>query len=134
MTKTYAGYLFIAAALHMMLVTPLTAVTSPSTAAGRSATHHDSQTTNNDLRGWSYGYALSDTVGYDFPEEEEKGTLALIKEVALWVVVAGFVAFFIIKVFLQGDTEVEDSPPPGKEPPVTGVVIPLPPSGSGGPC
>jgi hypothetical protein len=65
-------------------------------------------------------YAFSDTTDYEFPEEEEeKGVW---KDVALWVVVAGFVAFFVIKVFLE---EEKDEPPKeegGKEIPPTSLI------------
>ncbi|MDH3216670.1 MAG: hypothetical protein OEN01_10295, partial [Candidatus Krumholzibacteria bacterium] len=57
-------------------------------------------------RHWNQGIAAADTTGYEFPEEEEEKHL--IRRVALWVVVSGFVAFFIIKVFLQGDTDTPE--------------------------
>lgn len=80
-----------------------------------------------DLHGWSYSYALGDTTIYDFPEEDEKSTLQLVKEVTLWLVIAGFVGFFIVKVFLEGD---KDQPPPdnpGKPvPPPSTVIAPQP--------
>jgi hypothetical protein len=129
-TKTYATYLLLAAAIHLALIVPLRAGDNPSEASDPGATDHSATLQGNDLQGWSYGYALSDTIGYEFPDEEEKGTFQLIKEVALWLVVAGFVAFFIIKVFLQGDTDEQDSRPPGKVVPTTRVVIPPQPSGS----
>jgi hypothetical protein len=53
---------------------------------------------------WNGSYAAFDTTGYDFPEEEEEKR-NIVKEVAIWVGVAAFVAFFVIKVFLEGDTD-----------------------------
>lgn len=57
--------------------------------------------------GWQYAFASADTTDYEFPEEEEKRNL--VREVAMYVVIAGFVAFFIIKVFLEGDTDLPPS-------------------------
>lgn len=95
--------------------------------AGEAAAPHLTADGNAGLQGWSYGYALSDTVGYDFPEEDEKSTMQLVKEVTLWVVVAGFVAFFIIKVFLEGETNDSGSDNPGKPvPPPSTVTSPQP--------
>jgi len=79
-----------------------------------------------------HAFAFGDTTDYEFPEEEEaKGVW---KDVAIWLVVAGFVAFFIIKVFLEGDKDepVDDSG--GKPDPSTMIVIPQPsPSSPAGP-
>jgi hypothetical protein len=72
------------------------------------------------LTGWSATSAWADTTGYEFPEEESKRNVAL--EVALYVIVAGFIAFFIIEVFLQGDTD--DPPPPNGGKPPPGVAPP----------
>jgi hypothetical protein len=48
------------------------------------------------------GYAQPDTTGFDFPEEEEKH---LVRDIAVFVIVSAFVAYFLIKVFLEGDTD-----------------------------
>lgn len=73
---------------------------------------------------WNYRFAISDTTGYEFPEEEE--TEHVWRDVVLWSVVAGFVAFFVIKVFLEGDTEEPEPEKPGKEIPPTTIIIPRP--------
>jgi hypothetical protein len=83
-----------------------------------------------DLHGWSYGYALGDTTIYDFPEEDEKSTLQLVKEVTLWLVIAGFVGFFIVKVFLEGDKEQPPPDNPGKPVPTPSTVIAPQPDGA----
>lgn len=80
------------------------------------------------LRGWSYGYAFADTTGYDFPEDtDEKSTMQLAKEVTLWLIVAGFVAYFIVQVFFEPEDQQTDTPPPGKPDP-TGSAIEMPPA------
>ena len=43
-----------------------------------------------------------DTSAFDFPEEDSKH---LYRDITVFVIVAAFAAFFIIKVFLQGDTD-----------------------------
>lgn len=49
-----------------------------------------------------------DTSADDFVLPEEKSKKQLAKEIAIWAVAAAFVAFFIVKVFIQED----DEPPP----------------------
>jgi len=61
-------------------------------------------------------FAYADTTEYEFPDEEEKER-NVVKDVIVWSAVAGFLAFFFIKVFLEGDTEVKDEPPVPKPPP-----------------
>lgn len=80
--------------------------------------------TDGSLRdGWKHAFAYSDTTGYEFPDDEiERSTWDVIKEVTLWVVVAGFVAFFIIKVFLEGDDPEQEDPGNGKPIPGGGTV------------
>ena len=64
--------------------------------------------------GWVLAFAASDTTEYDFPEEEGKNK-HLIRDIAIWVIVAGMVGFFIIEVFIRGDTDDESTEkPPGK--------------------
>lgn len=71
-----------------------------------------------------HAFAFGDTTEYEFPEEEEaKG---LWKDVALWVIVAGFVAFFIIKVFLEGEKDEAPEDDGGKEIPPTSFIVPQP--------
>jgi hypothetical protein len=71
-----------------------------------------------------HALAFGDTTEYEFPEDEEaKG---LWKDVALWVIVAGFVAFFVIKVFLEGDKDEPKKEEGGKEIPPTSLIVPQP--------
>lgn len=65
------------------------------------------------------GRAMSDTTEVDFPEEEEKTKKELIKDIGVFVVVSAFIGYFIIKVFLEGDTE---EPAPDDD----GKIIPDP--------
>ena len=56
---------------------------------------------------------LSDTTqSVYFDEEEERN---LVKEMIVWFIGAAFVGYFIVKVFLQGDTDEEPPPPKGKQ-------------------
>ncbi len=76
--------------------------------------------------GWRRAFAYSDTTGYEFPEDEvERTTKDLVKDVVLWTVVAGFMAFFIIKVFIEGD---DPDPPddPNSKPPPGFTISPVP--------
>ena len=68
--------------------------------------------------GYAAGFSLAhaDTVGYEFPEDDEKPR-NVVKDVVLWTAVAGFVAFFIIKVFLEGDTDTPEPSSGGKDAP-----------------
>ena len=74
--------------------------------------------------GIRHAFAFGDTTEYDFPEEEEAKHLW--RDVALWVVVAGFVAFFVVKVFLKGDPDEPESEKPGKDIPPTTIIAPQP--------
>lgn len=65
------------------------------------------------------GYAPSDTAEVEFPEDEEKSRNELIKDIGVFIVVSAFIGYFIIKVFLEGDTE---EPPPDDD----GKIIPDP--------
>lgn len=75
----------------------------------------DDQKTPFTLSGWepSAGFlaasALADTTETDFPEDEEEGKKHLVRDVGVFLIVSVFVAYFVIKVFLEGDT---DQPPP----------------------
>jgi hypothetical protein len=58
------------------------------------------------------GYADPDTTEFDFPEDEHKH---LVRDIAAWVIASAFVAYFIIKVFIEKDkTSSPDDKPPGK--------------------
>ncbi|MCZ6766384.1 MAG: hypothetical protein O7D32_05575 [bacterium] len=69
----------------------------------------------NSLRydGWKAAFARSDSTGYEFPEDEDDNHL--IRDVAVFLVVSAFLAFFIIKVFLEGDEADEPVDEGGKE-------------------
>ncbi len=54
-------------------------------------------------------FADPDSTGFEFPEEEKNH---LIRDVTIFVIVAVFAAYFIVKVFLEGDTE-DDVPDEG---------------------
>ena len=86
--------------------------------ADEAAAYSSSASKAGDLRatGWMGAFADPDTTEYEFPEDEEEKD-SIVREVIVWTVVAGFVAFFIIKVFLEGDKTEEEETPPGKEPP-----------------
>lgn len=70
-------------------------------------------------------YASADTTDdYQFPEDEERKHLW--RDVALWLIAAGFVAFFVIKVFLEGDKDEPQTEEPGKEVPPPTSIAPQP--------
>lgn len=66
----------------------------------------------------SLAFDPPDTTDDDFVLPEEKSKKQLAKEIAIWAIAAAFVAFFIVKVFIEEDDEpVEDDngkdvPPP----------------------
>lgn len=67
----------------------------------------------------SFAAAQPDTTDDDFVLPEEKDKKQLAKEIAVWVIAAAFVAFFIVKVFIEEDDEPaaddgngKDVPPP----------------------
>lgn len=54
-----------------------------------------------------------DTTEFQFPEEKKS---SLAKDITVWVIASAFVAYFIIKVFLEKDKEEPvDNSPPGKK-------------------
>ncbi len=60
-------------------------------------------------------YSLGvDTTQTPLPEDEERN---LVKEIAIWAIVATFVGYFLIKVFLEGETEETPPPDQGKSAP-----------------
>jgi hypothetical protein len=65
----------------------------------------------------TFAAAQPDTTADDFvlPEEKSKGQIA--KEIAVWVLAAAFVAFFIVKVFIENDDEPVSSDDGGKDVP-----------------
>jgi hypothetical protein len=56
-------------------------------------------------------YAQPDTTVFEFPEEENKH---LIRDITVFVIAAAFVGYFLVKVFLEGDTEEEEEEDNGK--------------------
>jgi hypothetical protein len=52
--------------------------------------------------------ALADTTGLGLPEDEENQR-HLIRDIGIFLIVSAFVGYFIVKVFLEGDTQ---EPPP----------------------
>jgi len=56
-----------------------------------------------------------DTTEDDFFLPEETDKKKLYRDIAVFVVVSAFVAFFIIKVFIEEDDEPADPEPPGKD-------------------
>jgi hypothetical protein len=55
--------------------------------------------------GFLSSYAPADTAEVEFPEDEETSRKELIKDMGVFVVVSAFIGYFIVKVFLEGDTE-----------------------------
>ncbi len=56
--------------------------------------------------------ASIDTTEIDFPEDEEQKRGHLYRDIGIFLIVSAFVGYFIVKVFIQGDT---DEPPPPKK-------------------
>ncbi len=54
----------------------------------------------------------ADTTGTALYEEEDRN---LVKEIIVWTIGAAFVGYFIVKVFLEGDTEETGPDKPVKE-------------------
>ena len=50
--------------------------------------------------------AQPDSTEFEFPEKEEKH---LARDITVFVIVSAFVAYFIIKVFLEGDKDEENT-------------------------
>jgi hypothetical protein len=65
----------------------------------------------------SMALAQPDTTDDDFVLPEEKDNKSLIKEIAIWTLAAAFVAFFIVKVFIEEDDEGDDDDNNGKDVP-----------------
>lgn len=63
--------------------------------------------------GWLGAYAHADTTEYEFPDEEEENHI--VRDVAVFVLVSAFVAFFIIKVFIEKDKPEDEQTPPHKD-------------------
>ena len=58
-----------------------------------------------------------DTTDDDFVLPEEKSKKQLAKEIAIWTIAVAFVAFFIVKVFIEDDDEPADDDGNGKDVP-----------------
>ncbi len=54
-----------------------------------------------------------------FEEEEERN---LVKEITVWIIGAAFVGYFIVKVFLEGDTEETEEEKSTKKIPGSAVI------------
>jgi hypothetical protein len=71
------------------------------------------------LAGWQPSVAFlassarADTTELEFPEDEEGKHL--VRDIGIFIIVSAFVAYFIIKVFLEGDKEEPPPPENGKE-------------------
>ena len=65
---------------------------------------------------------LSDTTQAVYYEEEEQRNL--VKEMIVWFIGAAFVGYFIVKVFLQGDTDEDPPATTGKQLPQTNLFLP----------
>jgi hypothetical protein len=50
-------------------------------------------------------FAEPDTTEFEFPEEEESH---LARDITVFLIASAFVGYFIIKVFLEGDTEEQE--------------------------
>ena len=55
------------------------------------------------------GFAEPDSSGFEFPEDENKH---LVRDITVFLIASAFVAIFLIKVFMEEDTE-EDNPDDG---------------------
>jgi hypothetical protein len=58
-----------------------------------------------------------------FEEEEERN---LVKEITVWVIGAAFVGYFIVKVFLEGESDENEDVKPKKEIPGGGINSSVP--------
>ena len=61
------------------------------------------------------GSAYADTTDLEFPDDEETNQKNLVRDVGIFIVLSAFVGFFLIKVFLEGDTQQPPDDDPGKE-------------------
>ena len=59
--------------------------------------------------------AYADTTDLEFPEDEETNQKNLVRDVGIFIVLSAFVGFFLIKVFLEGDTQQRPDDDNGKE-------------------
>jgi hypothetical protein len=64
------------------------------------------------LGGLESAGAEPDTTEFEFPDEDKKH---LARDITVWLIASAFVAFFIVKVFIEKDEETPpDNKPPGK--------------------
>ncbi|UCH85500.1 MAG: hypothetical protein JSW50_07375 [Candidatus Latescibacterota bacterium] len=67
------------------------------------------------LAGWKptlsfmHRSAAADTTDLEFPEDEEESRKHLVRDISIFLIASAFLAFFLIKVFLEGE---EEEPPP----------------------
>ena len=59
-----------------------------------------------------FSYSQPDTTTFEFPEEEREH---LIRDISIFLIASVFIAFFIVKVFIEDDDEVVEEGPPGKD-------------------
>jgi hypothetical protein len=77
------------------------------------------------LAGWKPSYSFlansapADTTELEFPIEEEENRKHLIRDIGIFIVVSAFLAFFIVKVFIEEEEEAPPPEDPGKEIPGT---------------
>jgi hypothetical protein len=71
-----------------------------------------------------HGSAAADTTDLEFPEEEEEDTKHVFRDVGIFIVVSAFLAFFLVKVFIEGDEEEAPPEDNGKEIPPTSRITP----------
>jgi hypothetical protein len=128
--KTYLVYTLAIAITCLALPSPASTErqlpAGEPTAAGAAAPKlpgSDDRVTPFAAIGESYAYADT-TDDYQFPEDEEQKHVW--RDVVIWLAVAGFVAFFVIKVFLEGDKDEPQTEEPGKQVPPSTLTVPWP--------
>jgi hypothetical protein len=121
--RNWVGRLFVHALCVAFLCLTCEGAKAPASAAERgTATSDDAAGLEGrdggggafSLRGWRptsefmARSALSDTTEVEFPDEQQDGEKHLVRDVAVFVMVAAFVGFFIAEVFLK--TEADETP------------------------
>jgi hypothetical protein len=63
----------------------------------------------------AHSFSQPDSTEFEFPEEEKKH---LVRDITIFLIVSAFVAYFLVKVFLEGDKDEEGGDDGGgKQPP-----------------